>query len=202
MNKRTPNPLGKGALKINLHKIVRKISLLALVTNLISNSTTLPTSAESGVNPPLDLELINQPDQALSRGIFTINTISQEGVTNPSLWWIRDQFGRRVVTHWLGYPEERRVDLVVDRQVWSFINYVEKYSLVNHFALTAREYGYNLRIFNDQGLPLGHATCEFIPTDNTNSSIGSSSPRNCQINLFLLSDRGLPANRRRVPALF
>ena len=196
MSKITPNPLGKVALKI---------CLLALATNLISNSTTLATSAQIGVNPPLDLELINQPDQALSRGIFTINTISQEGITNPSLWWIRDQFGRRLVINWLGYPEERRVDLVVDRQFWSFINYVEKYSLVNHFALTAREYGYNLRIFNDQGLSLGQATCEFTPTDNTSnasSSIVSSSPRNCQINLFLLSDQGLPANRRRVPAFF
>lgn len=193
MNQRSPHSLGK---------IAKKIFLLALVTNLISNYITLPTSAQNGINPPLDLELINQPDQALSRGIFTINTISQEGITNPSLWWVRDQFGRRVVTNWLGYPEERRVDLVVDRQVWSFINYIEKYSLVNHFALTAREYGYNLRIFNDQGLPLGQATCEFTSTDNSSSNIASGSPRNCQINLFLLSDRGLPANRRRVPAFF
>ncbi len=200
MNKRIANSLGKGVVKIHLHQIAGKIFLLALVTSLIVNSTTLPTAAQNGVNPPLDLELINNPDQALSQGIFTINTISQEGITNPSLWWIRDQFGRRVVTNWLGYPQERRVDIVVDRQVWSFINYVEKYSLINHFALTAREYGYNLRIFNNQGLPLGQATCEFAPLDNP--SITSSSPRNCQINLFLLSDRGLPANRRRIPVSF
>lgn len=200
MNQKNTNPLGWRALKIHLHTIAGRIFLLALVTNLTTHLTTLPTSAQNEVNPPLDLELMNNPDQALSQGIFTINTISQEGITNPSLWWIRDQFGRRVVTNWLGYPQERRVDIVVDRQVWSFINYVEKYSLINHLALTAREYGYNLRIFNNQGLPLGQAICEFALPDDP--SIATSNPRNCQINLFLLSDRGLPANRRRVPAFF
>lgn len=198
MNQRTPNPLGKGALKVYWGKIAGKIFLLAILTNLMINSTILPTSAQNGVTSPLDMELINDPDRALSQGVFTINTISQEGITNPSLWWIRDQFGRRVVTNWLGYSQERRVDIVVDRQIWSFINYVEKYSLINHFALTAREYGYDLRIFNNQGLLIGNATCEFADPDN----ISFNNPRNCQVNLFLLSDRGLPANRRRVPAFF
>lgn len=189
MSKRTPNPLGKWALKFYL---------LSIFTALTTNLRTLPSPAQSMANPPLDLELINEPDKALSQGVFTFNTISQEGITNPSLWWVRDQFGQRVVINWLGYPPERRVDLIVDRQIWSFINYVEKYSLINHFALTAREYGYNLRIFNNQGLLIGNATCEFADLDN----ISFPTPRNCQVNLFLLSDRGLPANRRRVPTFF
>ncbi len=185
--------LGKRALKIYFLGIITN-----LITNLLTNLVTLPAYAQNVANPPLELELINEPDKALSQGVFTFNTISQAGITNPSLWWIRDQFGQRVVINWLGYPQERRIDLIVDRQIWSFINYVEKYSLINHFALTAREYGYNLRIFNSQGLLIGNATCEFAGLDN----IRLPTPRNCQINLFLLSDRGLPANRRRVPAFF
>lgn len=174
------------------------IAVTAIVTNIIITSATLPIYAQNEVIPPLELELINEPERALMQGIFTANTVSQEGITNPSLWWIRDQFGQRVVINWLGYPQERRVDIIVDRQIWSFINYIEKYSLINRFAMAAREYGYNLRIFNDQRLLLGTATCDFP----TSSSIDSDNPSNCQINLVLLSDRGLPVNRRKVPTFF
>jgi len=185
--------------------MAKSLSLMALVS-LATNILNLPTYAQNVLsNPPLELELINEPERAVREGVFTANTVSQAGITNPSLWWVRDQFGRQIVVNWLGYPEERRVDLIVDRQIWSFINYVEKYSLINHFALNAREYGYNLRIFNDQRLFLGTATCEFMAPDSiTSNSLTSSSsmPSNCHINLVLLSDRGLPANRRRVPAFF
>ncbi|NJL89098.1 MAG: hypothetical protein HC916_04300 [Coleofasciculaceae cyanobacterium SM2_1_6] len=156
-------------------------------------------STQSIVNLPLELDLINQPDLALERGIITADTVSQEGITNPSLWWVRDQFGRQIVINWLIYPQEKRIDLVVDRQIWSFINYIEKYSLINHFAINAREYGYNLRIFNDQQLLLGIATCELSNQANIQTN---SQSHNCQARILIPNERGLPATRLRIPIFF
>ena len=164
-------------------------------SNLISQSTQSNPITQSIVDLPLELDLINQPDLALEQGVITADTVSQEGITNPSLWWIRDQFGRQIVINWLIYPETRRIDLVVDRQIWGFINYIEKYSLINHFAINAREYGYNLRVFNDQELLLGIATCELSNQANTQAN-------NCQARILIPNERGLPATRLRTPIFF
>ncbi len=169
-------------------------------SNQVKQSNQVPNqapnqSSQSIINLPLELDLINQPDLALDRGIITADTVSQEGITNPSLWWVRDQFGRQIVINWLIYPQEKRIDLVVDRQIWSFINYIEKYSLINHFAINAREYGYSLRIFNDQRLLLGLATCELSNQANPQSS-------NCQARILIPNERGLPATRLRTPIFF
>lgn len=165
-------------------------------SNQVKQSNQAPNqSNQSIINLPLELDLINQPDLALDRGIITADTVSQEGITNPSLWWVRDQFGRQIVINWLIYPQEKRIDLVVDRQIWSFINYIEKYSLINHFAINAREYGYSLRIFNDQRLLLGIATCELSNQANPQAS-------NCQARIIIPNERGLPATRLRTPIFF
>jgi hypothetical protein len=162
--------------------------------NAINTQVNEPNQLpQSIVDLPLELDLINQPEIALDRGIITADTVSQEGITNPSLWWVRDQFGRQIVINWLIYPQEKRIDLVVDRQIWSFINYIEKYSLINHFAINAREYGYSLRVFNDQQLLLGIATCELSNQANAN---------NCQAQILIPNERGLPATRLRIPIFF
>ncbi|MFQ3627022.1 MAG: hypothetical protein SNJ81_05550, partial [Cyanobacteriota bacterium] len=56
------------------------------------------------LSEPPDLSLA-QPGAALpDPAIVTANTISQEGLTLPSLWWVRDQFGEQLLETWLVYP--------------------------------------------------------------------------------------------------
>ena len=133
----------------------------------------------------VDLELLAQPERAIAQGVITADTPDQARLTIPSLWWEHRQFGRPVVVNWLAYPQQQRVDLVVSRDLWSLIDYLEKYSLVNRFANAAGEYGYNLRVFNDQQVLLATANC---PTNQP-----------CQVILLRDIDRALPVNRRNRP---
>lgn len=116
---------------------------------------------------PLELHLLS-PDVDLSaHHVVTNTTISQAGLTPPSLWWTDDQFGGKLLEHWLAYTgtdgTPRRVDLVVDRQLWGLYTYLQRYTFVNHFGTAAKDFGYSVRVFNDQGAPLAVYLCDFPP---------------------------------------
>jgi hypothetical protein len=120
-------------------------------------------------NYPVELELLD-PDADLSnRNVVTDSMVSQETLTLPSLWWAQDQFGGKLLENWLAYPgsvgNPRRVDIVVDRQLWSLSTYLQRYSFVNHFGTATTEFGYSLRVFNDQGQPLASYLCDFSALD-------------------------------------
>lgn len=111
---------------------------------------------------PLNLELLEaeslDPEIVVRR-----DTISQTGLTEPSLWWVADQFGGKLLETWLAYPQKRRIDLVVNRQLWSLRDYLERYEFVNHMGLVARSHRYDLRVFDRQqpDLVLAAYTCLF-----------------------------------------
>lgn len=113
---------------------------------------------------PLEPALFD-PNAALDPKIGTPDQINPTGLTPPSLWWKYEQFGEDLLRYWLSYPAEGetpgRVDLVVDQQIWSSYNYVQRYAFVNQFGTTAKDFGYNLRVFNPQGVLLGAQICQF-----------------------------------------
>jgi len=129
-------------------------------------ATTIPDDmTRLLLSEPPDLSLA-QPGAILpDPRMVTANTISQEGLTLPSLWWVRDQFGEQLLETWLVYPARedslQRVELVVNPQVWSIYNYVERYTFVNHFGLFASAYGYSTRVFDRQGNLLAAYLCDF-----------------------------------------
>ncbi|MEB3355413.1 MAG: hypothetical protein VKK04_01610 [Synechococcales bacterium] len=121
-------------------------------------------------NHPLELDLVESNADLSGRGIVTSNTISMtEGLTLPSLWWAQQQFGGKLLEHWLAYSgadgSPRRVDLVVDRQLWSLYNYLERYTFVHQFGTAAKDFGYSTRVFNDQGDPLATYSCAFVDAE-------------------------------------
>ncbi len=126
---------------------------------LIAQTPNIPQPT----NAPLELSLLapNAPKQ----GVVTANTISQKQLTIPSLWWAREQFGGKLLDNWLAYPSQGnsppRVDLIVNRQIWSLLDYVERYEFVNSLGSVARDYGYNVRVFNYQQELLATYTCNF-----------------------------------------
>lgn len=111
-----------------------------------------------------------------NRSVVTANTICPQGLTIPSLWWAKEQFGGKLLDNWLAYQGNgttaARIDLVVNRQTWSLLDYLQRYDFVNHFGTVARDYGYNVRVFNYQKELLATYTCNF-----------STTPRLCNIQL-------------------
>ncbi len=129
---------------------------------------------------PVDLFLLDPNIDPDTYGVITNRTVSQTSLTTPSLWWTQEQFGGKLLENWLAYPgsedDPRRVDLVVDRQLWSLSNYLERYTFVNRFGTAAKSFGYSIRVFNDQGSPLATYICDFptsLPTERAIADAGA-----------------------------
>ena len=115
---------------------------------------------------PLD----SNPREEIERNLaITEATISETSLTPPSLWWRRDQItaevgNSRFIEAWVAYRgsegQPRRVDLVVNSQIWNLLNYLERYAVLNQLGSVAKSYGYSTRIF--RGLDLtGAYICDF-----------------------------------------
>lgn len=98
---------------------------------------------------PVQLNLlteINSPSE-----VITANSFSPNSLTLPSLWWPEKQFddyGGLLVYNWLAYPRQKRVDLIVNPQLWNIMDYISRYRFVHNFGTVARSYNYNLRVFS------------------------------------------------------
>ncbi len=76
--------------------------------------------------------------------------------SQPSLTWMRDQVSARygsdrLVEHWRAYQVDNGpnyVDIVVNEQIWSLLNYFERYAFVSQFGTAAEDYGYSVRVFH------------------------------------------------------
>ncbi len=130
-----------------------------------------------------------ESDVPLEPGVVSATTISQTGLTLPSLWWVDQQFGGQLLTTWFAFPADAdippRVDLVVNAQVWSLFNYMERYGFVNHFGTAGAGYGYNTRVFDRQGALLAAYIC---PDSDV---VASRAMGRCRILLDGVGGRGL-----------
>jgi hypothetical protein len=153
---------------------------------------------------PLDLNLL-KPENIPAFAV-TATTISETTLAIPSLWWVRDQFaaekryGSRLIENWIAYPAQRnspgRVDFVVNRQLWSQLDYLQRYSFIHEFGTSTGSYGYNLRVFDNQANFLAAYTCDFSAAQsrvpNHSSTQPSTTPANSPTPLF--SDYVKPSN--------
>jgi hypothetical protein len=151
---------------------IKAKSLLLLTISLSTAIFSFPVppifAQTSAVPPPakeqLELSLL-APNAAVNNGVITASNISQKQLTIPSIWWAKEQFGGKLLDNWLAYPptdnRTPRIDLIVNRQIWSLLDYVERYKFVNNFGNVARDYGYNVRVFNYQQELLATYTCNF-----------------------------------------
>ncbi len=93
--------------------------------------------------------------------------VAISGFSVPSLWWAREQFdpfGGKLINNWLAHPQLKQIDLTVNWQLWTLLDYLGRYRFLNQFGTVAREYGYDLRIFDQQQQCLG--IYEYNPTSN------------------------------------
>ena len=135
------------------------LSTTLLLRNQISVAQNLPVPLPS--NAPLELELLANP-KGLVR---TANTIYQEKVNIPSLWWAKENSQNKLLDNWIAYPATNRkpgrVDLIVNEQIWTLLDYLERYKFVNQLGHVVRDYRYNMRVFNYQKELLATYTCNF-----------------------------------------
>jgi hypothetical protein len=126
------------------NKIVLNVPLIILCSLTLLSKKTL---ASISCDLPLEIELLTKNLPATE--VVTANTFSQDSMTIPSLWWTKEQFdifGGRLVNNWLADPETKRIDLIVNPQLWNIMDYIQRYRLVNNFGLISRKYNYNLRV--------------------------------------------------------
>lgn len=99
---------------------------------------------------------------------ITAATVSQTGLTIPSLWWIQEQFGDKLLEDWaadvVADDQPGQVDLIVNRQLWTLLDYLDRYAFITKFGTVARDFGYNLQVLyrtDSQSVKLAAYTCNF-----------------------------------------
>jgi hypothetical protein len=116
------------------------------------------------------------------------NTISQVNLTVPSLWWAQEQFGNDLLNYWVAYPGNDgippRVELLVDQQRWDQATYWDRYAFVNQIGTSARDFGYNVRVFTWRGDLLGAYICDFAQVAQSRNAATATIP-NCDVFLGL-----------------
>ncbi len=141
------------------------LSLLGFLAVLMPQLASAQTSSVPTPAPDLlDTELLKPDVKLAGRDIITANTISQTGITTPSLWWAKEQFGGKLINNWIAYQDKKRVDLIVNSQLWTLLDYIERYGFIHKLGTVARDYHYNLRVFNQQAAPVGSYTCNYSTT--------------------------------------
>jgi hypothetical protein len=109
-------------------------------------------------------------------------TVNPVGTTIPSLWWTRDllvtkpQFNPKLIEGWLvcgaGVQDgvarscaigsrPGRVEMVVNTQLWTVLDYLSRYELIYRFGSATSECGYNIYIFNTDTQLIADFTCDF-----------------------------------------
>lgn len=141
--------------------------------------------------PEIAETLCHGTAQSLSNQIvITAQTVCQSGLTPPSLWWTKEQVAQelrtsgKLVNTWSAQLKTAdspgQVRLVVNPQMWSLMDYFERYDFVNNFGLAARGFGYQTEIYNTKGTPLASYACS---TTDGSATLGSSCTMDLQSSL-------------------
>ena len=166
---------------------MKRYQQVIFITTIFSLLTTQVATGQDSTR-----DALTSCDNTLPRvssAVKSINKLREEknaGVNNdtkPSLWWATEQFDPfdgRLVENWLADSKVQQINLVVNWQLWTLLDYLGRYRFVNQFGTVARKYGYNLNIFNQKNQCL--ATYKYNPI---------SKPPKWEINLEQLGQNSL-----------
>lgn len=170
--------------------------------NTTVKATELPppkSSLDSPPSPSLAATLCNGTAQSLSEQIvITSETVCQSGLTPPSLWWTKEQVAQelrtsgKLVSDWSAQLKTAeapgQVRLVVNPQMWSLMDYFERYDFVSNFGLAARGFGYQTEIYNTKGTQLASYVCA-VEEDSSNLASKCSMNLGASLNFNNRSNR-------------
>ncbi len=140
-------------------KLRKKLYLLILTTAFfgnfkVANAENIESVTDNYCDRFIDLELATKnPNQSHQEEIIAEENIALSGVTIPNLWWAREQFDPfdgRLINNWLPNHQLKQIDLTVNWQLWTLLDYLGRYRFINQLGTVTRKYGYNLRIINQQ----------------------------------------------------
>ncbi|MBF2000890.1 MAG: hypothetical protein IGS38_09255 [Synechococcales cyanobacterium M58_A2018_015] len=164
---------------------------LSLSMGLANPASAIDETTLLLLTDPLQLELLRTNGLPTDGSVITPNTISQDDLTVPSLWWTQEQFGGELLNFWLAFPgtdgTPPRVELLVNPQVWNNYNYMQRYAFLNQFGTAGKDFGYSTRVFNLRGELLGAYICDFDAVAATQAALQSqaSLPRDRPCRVFL-----------------
>ncbi len=165
-----------------------KMKVKCLLLTLLLFSIQSKTGQAESVKDICELPLKTTSPIPPIPGVITEITISMKGLAKPSLWWDTEQFDPfegQLVNGWLAFPKEQRIDLIVNRQLWSLMDYIQRYRYVNQLGTVARGYQYDLRILTNPNRCLATYVCQ----------VRSDSAQDCLIHFDSLGLRGLETKR-------
>jgi len=157
---------------------------LAIALGLSYPSLIIPPVQASPLSPLPCSRRSNTEFSLPSRITFPQPEAANTNQDSVELWWAKEQLDvleTGLITHWFAMPDAQRVEIIVDRQRWVQLNYLERYRLVHQFATVAREYRYNLRIANQDNQCLVAYWCDFEQT-----------PYQCQMTFAAAAESNLP----------
>jgi hypothetical protein len=134
----------------------------ALAGSIWSGSAAAQTTAQPPSLESIQAQLADLEQFPLflpaSRGALVAadDLLSPTRPAEPSLAWIRDQIDNRygsdrLVEQWRAYQVPsgpNYVDVIVNEQIWGLLNYFERYAFISQFGTAAKDYRYNLRVFD------------------------------------------------------
>ena len=134
--------------------IICFLTICSLLAGRAASARAEDYTATNSCDRKLDAELLTKNNNKVSNNLVANErTSSFAGITLPSLWWAIQQFDPfegRLINNWLAYPESKQINLTVNWQLWTLLDYLGRYRFVNQFGTVARKYGYELHIFNHQ----------------------------------------------------
>lgn len=136
------------------------------------------------IKPNSSVVNVNNTDNILSNTDGVVTAKSPPNITQVSLWWAAEQFdpfNGKLVRNWFTQPKKRQINLVVNWQLWTLLEYFDRYRFVNQFGTVVRKYGYSLNIFNQTNQCL--ASYKYNPT---------SIPPKWELNLVKFGRDSLP----------
>jgi hypothetical protein len=132
-------------------------------------------------------------DQIVDHRNLVASTKATLDKTQSSFWWAAlqfDPFDGKLVQNWLAYPQKQQINLIVNWQLWTLLDYFGRYRFVNQFGTVARKYGYSLNIFNQED--------QCLASYKYNST---SIPPKWELNLEQLGRSSLPIEPVQQPSI-
>ena len=145
------NLIGLLFLSFNLPAIAKKTSSIALNTFKdveITNTATCDSIPEDFFSS------INKLEDPVEENFAPLDR-RQSNIELPqaSIWWAVEQFDPfdgNLIQNWLTYPQKRQINLTVNWQLWTILDYFGRYRFVNQFGTVVRKHGYSLNIFSQK----------------------------------------------------
>ena len=142
-----------GLLLLSFNRLAIAGSASDIVINTFKEVRIANTATCDLVSPELFSSTNDLENLATEKFASVRRRQSSVELPQASIWWAAEQFDPfdgNLVQNWLTNPQKRQIDLTVNWQLWTSLDYFGRYRFVNQFGTVVRKHGYNLNIFSQK----------------------------------------------------